>query len=87
MGGIYKNEAASAFGIFKFVQSGGSALAFLYSPVLGFHLQVMMMMMMIMMMIMVVMTPSAADPGSGLLRRHAHLCDSRTKIQKVSVIQ
>ena len=49
MGGIYKSEAASAFGIFKFVQSGGSALAFLYSPVLGFHLQVMMMIVMMMM--------------------------------------
>ena len=55
MGGIYKNEAASAFGIFKFVQSGGSALAFLYSPVLGFHLQVMMMMMMIIIMMMMMM--------------------------------
>ena len=43
LGGIYKKEAAAAFGIFKFVQSGGSALAFLYSPVLGFHFQLLIL--------------------------------------------
>ena len=43
LAGIYKEEAAAAFGIFKFVQSGGSALAFLYSPVLGFHFQLLIL--------------------------------------------
>ena len=43
LGDIHKQEAAAAFGIFKFVQSGGSALAFLYSPILGFHFQLLLL--------------------------------------------
>ena len=39
LGSIWKDQAASAFGIFKFVQSIITGIAFLYTPVLGFYWQ------------------------------------------------
>lgn len=43
LGGFYKDQAASAFGIFKFVQSLASAISFFYSPFLGFHWQLLIL--------------------------------------------
>ena len=43
LGGFYKDQAASAFGIFKFVQSLASAVSFFYSPYLGFHWQLLIL--------------------------------------------
>ena len=43
LGGFFKDQAASAFGIFKFVQSLASAINFFYSPYLGFHYQLLIL--------------------------------------------
>jgi len=39
LGGVFKAQAASAFGIFKFVQSIATGICFFYSPYLGFYWQ------------------------------------------------
>ena len=43
LGGYWKENAASAFGIFKFVQSLASAISFFYSAYLGFHWQLLIL--------------------------------------------
>ena len=42
LGSIWKDQAASAFGIFKFVQSIITGIAFLYTPELGFYWQLLL---------------------------------------------
>jgi len=39
LGGVWKDQAASAFGLFKFVQSLASAISFFYSAFIEFHWQ------------------------------------------------
>jgi hypothetical protein len=39
LGGAFKVDSASAFAIFKFMQSGSSAIAFAYSSKLGLYWQ------------------------------------------------
>ena len=39
LGGVFKEQAASAFGIFKFVQSLASMISFFYSAYIGFYWQ------------------------------------------------
>ena len=39
LGDIWKDQAASAFALFKFVQSISTAASFFYSPWLGFYWQ------------------------------------------------
>jgi len=43
LGGIFQDQAASAFGIFKFVQSLASAIYFFYSPYLQFQYQLLIL--------------------------------------------
>ena len=43
LGGFFKEQAASAFAIFKFVQSMASCCCFLYAPFLGFHWQLLIL--------------------------------------------
>ena len=42
LGSIWKDQSASAFGIFKFVQSIITGIAFLYTPNLGFYWQLLL---------------------------------------------
>ena len=39
LGGAFKEDSSSAFAIFKFMQSGSSAIAFAYSSKLGLYWQ------------------------------------------------
>jgi hypothetical protein len=39
LGGAFKEDSASAFAIFKFMQSGSSSIAFAYSSSLGLYWQ------------------------------------------------
>ena len=39
LGSVYKDQAASAFGLFKFAQSFATAVYFFYSSYLGFYWQ------------------------------------------------
>ena len=43
LGGFFKDQAASAFAIYKFAQSLTSAIYFFYSPYLGFHYQLLVL--------------------------------------------
>ena len=43
LGGFFKDQAASAFAIYKFAQSLTSAIYFFYSPYLGFHWQLLIL--------------------------------------------
>ena len=43
LGGFFKDQAASAFAIYRFAQSLTSAIYFFYSPYLGFHYQLLVL--------------------------------------------
>ena len=43
LGGIWSDQPACAFGLFKFVQSLGSAIYFFYSWKLGFYWQLLIL--------------------------------------------
>ena len=43
LGDVYKEEAASAFGLLKFVQSVAAACSYFYSPYLGFYWQLLIL--------------------------------------------
>ena len=43
LGDVYKDKAASAFGLLKFVQSLAAACSYFYSPFLGFYWQLLIL--------------------------------------------
>ena len=43
LGDVYKDQAASAFGLLKFVQSLAAACSYFYSPFLGFYWQLLIL--------------------------------------------
>ena len=43
LGGFWKDQAASAFGLFKFVQSLATMASFFYAPHLGFYWQLLIL--------------------------------------------